>query len=87
VEVQGPFAGFLIVLIIVLVMIGIIYAVDIALNALDQANTAVAQGLNTTPSTFYSSNAEQALTPVVVPVIIMLVIAVAAFTIIHLKKR
>jgi hypothetical protein len=47
----------------------------------------VAQGLNTTPSTFYSSNAEQVLTPVVVPVIIMLVIAVAAFTIIHLKKR
>jgi heme/copper-type cytochrome/quinol oxidase subunit 2 len=86
-ELQGPFAGFLIVLIAVLVMIGIIYAVDIALNALDQANTAMAQGLNATPSTFYSSNAEQTLTPVVVPIIIMLVIAVAAFTIIHLKKR
>jgi len=86
-ELQGPFAAFLIVLIVVLVMIGIIYAADIALNALDKANTAVAQGLNATPSTFYSSNAEQTLTPVVVPIIIMLVIAVAAFTIIHLKKR
>jgi hypothetical protein len=84
--VRGPFMGFLIGLIIVLVMIGLVYLADILLTPLEQANQAIAGATGVDATTEYSSRVEQ-LTPIVVPVLTALVIAVIAFISIHMKKR
>lgn len=85
-SVRGPFLGFLIGLIAVMVMIGLVYLADIVITILERANQAIADATEVDKTTEYSSRVEQ-LAPVIAPILVALVIAVIAFISIHMKKR
>jgi uncharacterized metal-binding protein len=85
-SVRGPFIGFLIGLVIIIVMIGMVYLADIIIALLDKANQSVADATGVEKTTEYSRKVEE-LAPLVASILVALVIAVIAFTSLHMKKR
>lgn len=85
-RVKGPLPGFLLVLVLLVVVIGVIYVVDVVLTALDYARGNVAGSLGVEETTEYSARADQ-----VVSALGALLVFVAVMTIvihlIHLEKR
>jgi hypothetical protein len=85
-RVKGPLPGFLLVLVLLVVVIGVIYVVDVVLTALDYARGNVAESLGVEETTEYSARADQ-----VVSALGALLVFVAVMTIvihlIHLEKR
>lgn len=85
-SVRGPFLGFLIGLVVVMVMIGLVYLADIVITTLERVNQAIADAVGVEKTTEYSSQVEQ-LASIIAPVLVALVIAMIAFISIHMKKR
>jgi len=85
-SVRGPFLGFLIGLVIIIVMIGLVYLADIVITSLERANQAIADAAGVDKTTEYSRKVEE-LAPIIAPILVALVIAVIAFISIHMKKR
>ena len=83
---RGPLAGFLVVLIALLVVLGVVYVADIVLSVLETARDTVAEELRVNATTEYSSRADTA-TATVILVIVFTALAIIVVYSLHLERR
>jgi hypothetical protein len=85
-RVKGPLPGFLLVLVLLVVAVGVIYAVDVVLTVLDYARGDVARGLGVEETTEYSARADQVVS-VLGALLVFVAIMIIVVHSIHLEKR
>jgi uncharacterized membrane protein len=85
-RVKGPFPGFLLVLVLLLVAIGVIYLVDVVLTVLEQARSNVAGSLGVEETTEYSARADQVVSALGALLVFVAVMIIVIYSI-HLEKR
>jgi hypothetical protein len=83
---RGPFLGFLVALIIILVVLGLVYMADIALRILEGANRDIARALDVNATTEYSERADQVAASLVVVLAASILFIIVVMTV-HLKRR
>jgi hypothetical protein len=78
--------GFLLVLVLLVVVIGVIYAVDVVLTVLDYARGSVAEDLGVEETTEYSAKADQAVSALGALLVFVVLMIIVVHSI-HLEKR
>ena len=83
---RGPLTGFIITLVMALVVLGILYAADIASRALERAGEGLARALNVSMTTEYSRLGDRAAAALAVIIGVALLFTLVVYAV-HIKRR
>jgi uncharacterized membrane protein len=83
---KGPFPGFLLVLVLLVVALGVIYVVDVVLTVLEQARSSVAGGLGVEETTEYSARADQVVSALGALLVFVALMIIVVYSM-HLERR